>query len=170
MKLEQIEKCIKEYGDDIYRFCYFLTGSREAADDLYQESFLVALEKAVTISEEKEKSYLMGIAANIWKNKWRKKKRRSLLADQMHIGEELIADKTDLLQAYVDKEAAELVLSVVNDLPERYRIVVLMYYNGQMTTGQIAEELKISKGTVTSRLMRARDMIKKGLEARGYER
>ena len=43
MKLEQIEKCIKEYGDGIYRFCYFLTGSREAADDLYQESFLDSL-------------------------------------------------------------------------------------------------------------------------------
>ena len=70
----------------------------------------------------------------------------------------------------IESETDKLVLEVVNSLPEEYRIVVLMYYGADMSTKEIASELNMSKGTVTSKLMRARKKIKKGLEANGYER
>ena len=41
----ELEQCIAEYGADIYSFCCCLTGSRQEADDLYQETFLRAVEK-----------------------------------------------------------------------------------------------------------------------------
>lgn len=76
MNAEQIEKCLTEYGTDIYRFCCFLTRGRDLADDLYQESFLKAMEVERTVEDDMMKSFVVGIAANIWKNIWRKEKRR----------------------------------------------------------------------------------------------
>ena len=76
----------------------------------------------------------------------------------------------DPLISLIESETEKLVLEVVNSLPEEYRIVVLMYYGADMSTKEIASELNMSKGTVTSKLMRARKKIKKGLEANGYER
>lgn len=76
----------------------------------------------------------------------------------------------DPLLSLIESETEKLVLEIVNSLPEDYRIVVLMYYGADLSTKDIAAELNMSKGTVTSRLMRARKKIKKGLEAKGYER
>ena len=55
----ELEQCIAEYGADIYSFCCCLTGSRQEADDLYQETFLRAVEKQKVLdAEENPKSYL----------------------------------------------------------------------------------------------------------------
>ena len=41
----ELEQFITEYGREIYSFCVSLCGSRQEADDLYQDTFLTALEK-----------------------------------------------------------------------------------------------------------------------------
>ena len=46
----EMEQFIAEYGADIYSFCCRLTGSRQEADDLYQETFLKAVEKQKHLS------------------------------------------------------------------------------------------------------------------------
>lgn len=78
----------RKNGDDIYRFCYFLTQSKDLADDLYQDCFLAALEKEITVDEKKIKNFLMGIAANQWKNQWRKNKRRQKIMVQTEYNEQ----------------------------------------------------------------------------------
>lgn len=179
MTLEEIETYLNQYGEDIFRFCCFLTGVREKAEDLYQDTFLKAMELDRKVAPEEAKKFLNGIAANLWKNQWRKEKRRQKVITPLEfsgndasfqIWEQNASQPADLLEAYVDKETNRAVQKAVNALPEKYRIIVLMYYSADMTTGEIAEELQISKGTVTSRLLRAREKIKKGLEAGGYER
>ena len=119
--------------------------------------------------------FLAGVAANLWKNQWRKEKRRqkyvmqNISPENGTLGEE-IPGETDLLQDYVKQETGKLVQRVVNELPEKYRVVVLLHYSMDLTTQEIADQLKISRGTVTSRLLRARKKIKQELEANGYER
>lgn len=69
----ELEQCIAEYGADIYSFCCCLTGRRQEADDLYQETFLRAVEKQKVLdAEENPKSYLLSIAVLLWKNQRRK--------------------------------------------------------------------------------------------------
>ena len=67
-----IERLIREYGKDIYSFCVYLTGSRDQADDLYQQTFLTAMEKEDIREEDNPKSYLLSIAANLSNNRRRK--------------------------------------------------------------------------------------------------
>lgn len=178
MNSEQIELCINKYGEDIYRFCCFLTGSRDLADDLYQECFLIAIESKRDINGMEAKKFLIGIAVNLWKNMWRKEKRRQKIVAPVEFNGDYMSEQNiecdtpyvqNPLDTYISEETKNIVSKVVNELPEKYRIIVLMYYSVDMSTQEIADELHISKGTVTSRLKRARDKIRKSLEENGYE-
>ncbi len=73
MTKDELSQCVDSCGDALYGFCLHLTGSRSDADDLFQDSFLTALEKVekIRLSENPE-SYLMGIAQRLWKNQKRK--------------------------------------------------------------------------------------------------
>ena len=44
MDAREIEKCIDEFGTDIYRFCLKLCMDKSEAEDLYQQTFLKELE------------------------------------------------------------------------------------------------------------------------------
>ena len=61
MSSQEMEQIIQEYGDDIYRFCFHLTGSREEADDLYQDTFVKAIQIGHRLDRSGNiKSFLMG--------------------------------------------------------------------------------------------------------------
>ena len=78
----ELEQFITEYGGDIYSFCCCLTGSRQEADDLYQDTFLKAVEKKdILDAAGNPKSYLLSVAARLWKNQRRKAAWRKRIAD-----------------------------------------------------------------------------------------
>ena len=56
-----LEKYINEYGREVYSFCMYLTRNKEDADDLYQQTFLVAYEKNSIDENKNPKSYLITI-------------------------------------------------------------------------------------------------------------
>ncbi len=73
MQRDELENCIETYSRDIYSFCCYLTRSRQEADDLYQDTFLKALEIAGRLDADgNPKSALLSIAANLWRNRRRK--------------------------------------------------------------------------------------------------
>lgn len=170
MNSREIEHCIDKYGKDIYRFCYFLTNNKDKADDLYQETFLKSLEINNDIRVRDTKNYLIGIASNIWRNQYRKEKRWQKIFSKEEYDEAGISSEDNMLDLLIEDETSKMVMSIVNSISEKYRIVILMYYSGEMSTSEIAESLNISKGTVTSRLKRGREIIKKSLEEKEYER
>ena len=49
MDAREIEKCIDIFGTDIYRFCLSLCADKTDADDLYQQTFLKALESSINL-------------------------------------------------------------------------------------------------------------------------
>lgn len=59
------------------------------------------------------------------------------------------------------------VFCAVTELPEKYRMVVYLYYFEEMSTDEIAEIVKVRSGTVRMRLTRAREMLKEKLKG-GY--
>ena len=76
-----MEQCIREYGKEIYSFCKHLTCSRQEADDLYQDTFLKAVELQQKIDwQENPKSFLLSVAVRIWKNRKRKAAWRNRIA------------------------------------------------------------------------------------------
>ncbi len=170
MTNQELKRCISEYGKDIYSFCRHLAGSLQEADDLYQDTFLKAMELDHTIDfTGNPKSYLLSIALRIWKNKRRKFAWRKRIADIRPVEEEAdfdaAAPKADSPEERViQREQQELVRWAVDRLPEKYRVIVLLYYMKEMQTAQIARMLDLAPGTVKSRLYQARKMLEKELE------
>lgn len=173
MSTKEIENLVYEYGDDVYRFCCYLTSNRDMADELYQETFL----KAVQLSHKLDrsgncKSFLMGIATNLWKNIIRKKMRRNAILPEVDYEDCVNQVKdvsADVLEDYVENELIREVKLAVNHLPEKQKIVVLLYYAENIPTEDIGRILHIPKGTVLSRLAKARENLKKEMEVKGYE-
>lgn len=170
MTKQELEICIDEYGKDIYSFCKYLTNNLPEADDLYQDTFLMAVELKEKIEYgNNPKSYLLSIALRIWKNHKRKSAWRKRIADVQSIVDERDADmfgSTELSpeERITGKEKDESVRMAVSGLPEKLKIVVLLFYMEDLSTAQIAETVKIPVGTVLSRLYQARKILKKELE------
>ena len=173
MTTEEIEHIVYDYGEDIYRFCRYLTSNNDMADELYQETFLKATElsKKLTRSEN-VKSFLMGIAANIWKNFIKKNARRNEILPQADYEENIYNvrdEKEDIVEAFVENEVLKEMKNAIDNLPDKQRIVVILHYCEEFTAEEIGKILKIPKGTVLSRLAKARKKIKKEMEMKGYE-
>lgn len=170
MTKQELERCIEEYGKDIYSFCKYLTNNLLEADDLYQDTFLKAIESKEKIEYgNNPKSYLLSIALRIWKNKKRKFAWRKRIADVQPIVDERdrnISESAEpsLEERMTSKEKDEIIRKAVNKLPEKFKIVVLLFYMEDLSTAQIAETVKIPIGTVLSRLHQARKILKKELE------
>lgn len=89
MTKAELEQCISAYGKDIYSFCVYLTGSIQEAEDLYQDTFLKAVEHTDRIRTDKNpKSYLLGTALHIWKSRKRKLAWRKRIVDMQSLTEE----------------------------------------------------------------------------------
>lgn len=73
MTITELEHCIDLYGRDIYSFCRHATGSIQEGEELYQDTFLKAVELLDKMDmNQNPKSFLLSIAIRLWKNKRRK--------------------------------------------------------------------------------------------------
>lgn len=165
----ELERCIREYGKDIYSFCRYLTYNQQEADDLYQDTFLKAIELSGRIdSSNNPKSYLLSIALRIWKNRKRKYAWRKRIAGTQTFLEEQGAEQAESLESLeeqiLNREESRLVRESVDKLQERLKIPILLYYMEELSISQIASLLKIPEGTVKSRLYQARKKLEKELE------
>lgn len=170
MTKQELEIFISEYGKDIYSFCKHLANKPQEADDLYQDTFLKAIELKDNIDYGyNPKSYLLSIALRIWKNKKRKFAWRKRIADMQPIVDERDADVSESKEMppeerIIRKEKNESVRAAVNKLPDKLKIVVLLFYMEDLSTAQVAAVMKIPTGTVLSRLYQARKILRKELE------
>lgn len=171
MNPEQLESLVEQYGNSVYDFCYKLTLNKVDADDLYQDTFLKAVEKCHKIDKnDNPKGYLISISIYIWKSNRRKYARRQRLAPSTDIDDiSILSNSYNLENAVIRKELCDYVKASVDYLDDKFRIPLYMYYSVGMTIAEIASALKMPSGTVKSRLYKARKLIKKRLEAVGYE-
>ncbi|MDE7478813.1 MAG: RNA polymerase sigma factor [Lachnospiraceae bacterium] len=169
MKQEELENYIYTYGKDIYSFCCCVTRSRQEADDLYQETFLKLYEMGdELVIRTNPKSFLMGVAFNLYRND-----KRKLSVRQRIIGVSVSIDASSEDIPFVGQETEDMVISreecqiirkAVAKLPDKYRIPILLYYMEELSQADIAAMMRISEGAVKSRLHRAKKILKEQLE------
>ncbi|HBA97026.1 MAG TPA: RNA polymerase subunit sigma-70 [Lachnospiraceae bacterium] len=170
MSITELEKCINMYGNDIYAFCLHLVYNQHEAEELYQDTFLKAMELLDGIEAgSNPKSYLLSITIRLWKNRKRKYAWRRRIAGIESLAED--GEEADIGSGYsleeevLRKEQARQLRRAVSALDEKYRLPVYLYYMEDMAVSEIAGILKIPKGTVKSRLYKAREILKEKLAA-----
>ena len=171
MTMKELERCIELYGKDIYTFCVYLAKNQECADDLYQDTFLKAVEIIDRIDGEVNvKGYLLSISVRLWKNTKRKWAWRNRIAPAFEPAEDwntgLVYEEKDQV---LDAEQSAVIRSSIAKLPEKYRVIILLYYMEEMPQEKIADILHVPVGTVKSRLYAARRLLKSDLEEYFHE-
>ena len=172
MEAREIERCIDEFGADVYRFCLKLCMNREDAEDLYQQTFLKALECSFTLEWEKNpRAFFFAAAHNQWKSSRRKAARRSGIVQCMNIEDEreyTICSGEDIEADYFHREMISEISRIIQELPDKFRIPLILFYLFEFKVEQIGRMTGKYPGTVKSRLFKGRKMIKKRLEEAGY--
>ena len=118
-----------------------LCGSQEAARDVVQEAFAVALRKRRELRDEES------LAPWVWRIAYRlalRERRRAAL-------EELPADLSIL-----DEQRDPALAAAIRALPPKRRLVLFLRYFADFTYEEIAQALEISEGTVAATLAQAR--------------
>ena len=174
MNATEIEKCIDDFGTDIYRFCLKLCADKADAEDLYQQTFLKALETQWTLDWEKNpKALFFSLAHNLWKSDRRKQARRNTIAPRSNFDEEgemVLHSEESIEESYLQKELLAEVDQIIQTLPEKFKVPLILFYLSGCSIEQIAAIIRKPPGTVKSRLFKGRSLIKKRLEDAGYEK
>lgn len=149
------ENIFQEYSDVIYRLCVYKTGSRDAAYDLTQETFL-RLWKVVSSGKqiEKPKQYLYQIARNLLADHYQAQRLVSL--DELH--EDGFDPKAEEGSPELGAEVSVL-KAAIDSLEEDFREVMYLRFVEEMKTKDIAEMLGISENLVSVRLNRGKKKL-----------
>ena len=175
MLKEEFFSIVEKYYDDIYAFCGYLTGNVHDRDDLFQDTFVLALAKRGQIKEDGNvKSYLLSLSMGIWRNQVRKRKLRLLLHGEKPLEEEdeaeLRDERKETEELVMQEEEHSFLRRQVALLPEKQRIPLVLFYMEGLSQEEISKCMKLPLGTVKSRLRAGKKILKERMEAAGYDR
>ena len=149
-----VQELMERYRNNLFVAAFQICKNREDAEDVVQDTFLqYHTDRKEYESEEHIRAWLLRVTINKAKNVnltfWRRNKQPL---------EDYIEDLT-----FETKEASNLFEAVLA-LPEKYRVVIHLFYYEDYSVKEIAGVLKTSESNVKVRLSRGRGMLKEALK------
>ena len=167
---ELLDKLISRYQYRLPRYLWTLTGSRESAEDLFQETWVRVLERGHLYNPRwRFEGWLFSIARNLAIDLLRRRQPESLEA-LLYPGDEGAArpepkhESATPFEAMAAGEEAERVRDVLRRLPPDAREVLVLRFQEEMDLSEIAEVVKAPLSTVKSRLYRSLEALRHLLE------
>jgi RNA polymerase sigma-70 factor (ECF subfamily) len=157
---------VRRYGDSVLGYLMRMSGSREQAEDLFQETFKRVYEKAHTFRGERFKSWLFAIATRLAIDNLRRRSRLRLVSlNQTDDCDNGACERLNTVAVAEEggepsEEAAvaeqkEQVRQAISMLPARQRATLVLAYYQQLGYREVAEVLGCSVGTVKTQMSRA---------------
>lgn len=146
---------VDRHANRLYMLAYSLVGNSADAEDIVQEAFVAAFRHLRLFREEASvKTWLTRIVVkqSAKCHRWRKRHRTLPI--------EAAESFVDGLGNAGDKEKRFEVMETLNLLPAKFREIIVLRELEGYTYDEIANILRIPRGTVESRLFRARKMLK----------
>ena len=163
---EAFGELVKKYRIKVFNLAYSLTRDRDVADDLAQEAFIKAYYALPRFqSRSGFGTWLYRIAINHVRDYLRKKSRMIQISIE-NIKESSILQEDKTMKE--EKESTEeqrkqLVHQSIRSLPVKHQAILSLRDIQGFSYEEISKILKISPGTVDSRIHRARKMLRKKL-------
>lgn len=153
------EQLYRLFSKTLFSVCLKYSRSYEEAQDNLQEGFLLIFEK---ISQFSYKGSFEGWAKRLITNYILQQYRKETF---LTVVDENIEDKEVEIEIDEDEISHDFLLKIIQELPERYRLVFNLYAIDGYSHQEIADLLKISVGTSKSNLSRARLILKEKIES-----
>lgn len=162
-----IRMLISQYHDSVYRYSFRLTGRQADAEDVTQQTFLIAHEKLAQLkSPSSARSWLLTIARNCFLKRIRSK--QAVPASNLDIDiNQIDQPKPENDQEQPDPDALK---HAIENLEPNHRVIIMMFYFEKLSYKQIAEQLDVKIGTVMSRLSRAKTKLRDAMIRQGCEK
>lgn len=149
---------VNEHHATLFRYAYWLTGSQQDAEDVLQQTFLVAHQKLDQVRDPlATRSWLFTVLRSCFLKSKRRRRPASFADFDVDVNR-VIAPLP--ISADIDEEK---LFAAIHALPDAFKLVTLMFYFEDLGYKQIAEQLDIPTGTVMSRLSRAKAHLRRAL-------
>ncbi len=156
-----MDQYIRQYGKRLYGLCLTLCARPHDAEDLYQDTWMKALEH---LDQYDPARPFLPWVTRICVNTYRSRLRR-LARSPVFNGFPTSQEKDDLLSQVPAPEKPDYspLHQAIDGLPEKLRVAVILYYFQDMDVNSAAQVLGVPPGTVKSRLHKARAKLKEVL-------
>ena len=162
---------LEKYRNLVFSIMLKMVRNKQEAEDLTQEAFMKAFASLASFNDEFAFStWLMKIASNNCIDFLRKKKLKTYsIHEPIQYKDEKIeieipdhdpSPERTLLQS----ERSRMIEETINELPERYRYVIILRHKEEKSYEEIAEIMNLPLGTVKAQIFRAREILYKKLK------
>lgn len=163
---EVFAKLLEKHLSPVFNFLYRITGSKEVAEDLAQETFVKVWKNLKNFNRNRSfKAWLFTIAKNTTYDYFKKKKEVAFSAFVNEEGESIfneIAGENILPDEILHrKDIANELEEILKKLPPHYRAILLLHYKEDFSLHEIAEILGEPYNTIKSRHQRGLGKLKK---------
>ena len=156
-----VESLIRDHHAALYRYAYRLSGSAVEAEDIVQQTFMVVCRKLDQVRDPQHVSaWLYAVLRSCFLKSRRKPQPQTV--GNLEINLDQLPERSPVPES-IDRDQLQLAL---DELPEEYKLVVLMFYFEHCSYKQIAERLNLPIGTVMSRLARGKARLRSRLDER----
>ena len=149
---------MESHSDTVLRVCSLYFHSRPEREDAFQETFLKYAQSSKEFADDEHvKAWLIRVATNTCKDMLKRMESKVVLVDEFN-------DTARVSWAREDTEsAADNLNKALQQLDDKYRIVLYLKYYEGYTAAEIATMLSMPENTVYTNLARGRDELKEVL-------
>jgi RNA polymerase sigma-70 factor, ECF subfamily len=158
-----LDRLIEQYQHRLLRYLIHLSGNRELAEDLFQETWIRVLERGQQYDGKHEFStWLYAVARNLTIDYLRKKAPVSLdglMEDETHASLEPADTRPVAWEVVQQNEQAERISAALIGIPAEYREAIVLRFQDGLDLQEIAAVIGAPLGTVKSRLYRGLNLL-----------
>jgi RNA polymerase sigma-70 factor, ECF subfamily len=156
---------VAETQSGVYNLAFSVLHNHEEAQDITQEIYMRVWRALPSFrGESKFSTWLYRIAVNTCLNRRRQLRGQLRIVDPNEdVLERLVATDDDPAASTMVSERNQVLWSAVDRLPEKYRLIITLFYQQQLSYPEIAALLALPLGTVKAHLNRARAALAKSL-------
>lgn len=159
---QAFQQLVERYYPTVERFAYQLGNQHHEVDDIVQEVFLRVYRFIDQFSQSKFSTWLYKITLNVTRDIGRKKSQN--LRKVVKIKKERMNDEPTVERNILRNEADQILHTCIQKLDEKYRLPIILFYFHEKKYEDIAQILDVRLSTVKTRLLRAKQMLKKQLK------